>query len=359
MMTIFFIPVIAVAFIGTSCAYPPPLPSSVHAVNPEPHLKCSCEPHPMSAYTCSCEPVNARGPTSPDASVCQPLNYDRIPSPSIYHEYRMPFAIEVADIITVGNDVYVIEVVGFIETFNSQVGNGIKMRNLATTDLNVYGGSQWDVKDGYMYGNTIKKGIVSAKLNDVSGMVRFESLFPIPSTYGVKWSPDGERVLIYHHSRRANIDVYDKNQHFIKQLSYCDEAVPGFDFDSHGNIRVAGKTKFCIYDKDNYNLVSSIAIQDVQLITDYAQHCDGTIIVADYYGKMLFLNQDYQTLHIVEGFDQYLSDKSILTHPENVAVTRDGTIYFSVGDPNVGPDLGLFPSAVADYRNEIFVYSNN
>ena len=116
----------------------------------------------------------------------------------------------------------------------------------------------------------------------------------------------------------GKVIVYNTNFQVKTQFHAGVTYVRDISFDSNGNIRIATYTnQIRIFDKNTYKLIATKIIAGAVNTEGYTVHCDGTIIVADRSGKLLFLNKDYGTLRTITGF----------TSLGDVAITKDGTLY--------------------------------
>ena len=116
----------------------------------------------------------------------------------------------------------------------------------------------------------------------------------------------------------SKVHVYNDALERIHTFTHCATYPREISFDSNDNIRISTYTsKICIYDGKNYQLTEETPISDASNTEGYLVHCDGSIILADRGGKLLFLDKNYQTLRTITGYAS-LGD---------VALTTDGTLY--------------------------------
>ena len=145
----------------------------------------------------------------------------------------------------------------------------------------------------------------------------YTQVLTVSRPVGIKWSPDGERLLVSEWNTRI-VHVYDKDLQEITTFTFCTTYAREISFDLDGNIRISGYNNgFCIYSKDDYSLLSQVTVENVGNSEGYLQHCDGTIILADRSGRLHFLDQDYNSLKTFSGFSS----------TGDVALTDDGTLY--------------------------------
>ena len=172
-----------------------------------------------------------------------------------------------------------------------------------------------DIKDGFLYMTALSNSVYRRNLRKAGS--NFEKIITMTEPVGIGWSPDGEQLLVSEWLS-GKVIVYNTNFQVKTQFHAGVTNVRDISFDSNGNIRIATYTnQIRIFDKNTYKLIATKIIAGAVNTEGYTVHCDGTIIVADRSGKLLFLNKDYVTLKTITGF----------TSLGDVAITTDGTLY--------------------------------
>ena len=173
----------------------------------------------------------------------------------------------------------------------------------------------FDIKDDLLYMTAFSNSVYRKPLRGGA----FEKVITMTQPVGISWSPDGE-LLIVSEWRSRNIIVYDKYLQKKTSFKFCDQYARDISFDSNGNIRIATySNKFCIYESKTFHLIKIETIIDAVKTEGYMVHCDGTIILGDRGGKLLFLNKDYSKIKTITGF----------TSLGDVALDEEGTLYVS------------------------------
>ena len=171
----------------------------------------------------------------------------------------------------------------------------------------------FDIKDDLLYMTAYTNSVYRKPLRGGA----FEKIITMTQPVGISWSPDGELLIISERSSR-NVNVYDKNFQKKTSFKFCALYARDISFDSNGNIRIATySNKLCIYESKTFHLIKIETIIDAVKTEGYMVHCDGTIILGDRGGKLLFLNKDYSKIKTVTGFSS-LGD---------VALDEEGTLY--------------------------------
>ena len=268
-----------------------------------------------NVFTASSNPLNAISSLIQNlihhGPVCRPLNYAALVPGNVKGSLSVsiPFGA-----IANGNDVYISGYGdGNVNRYNNEGGNGVAA--LETNTLAANGPAFMDIKDSLLYVTHSGSNAVYRKPL-IGG--EFTQVLNVNAPVGIKWSPNGERLLVGEWNTGI-IHVYDKDfQEITTFNAQCDTYAREISFDLDGNIRItAFNNRFCLYSKDDYSILPAIPITDAVNSNGHLQHCDGTIILADGSGKVLFLDENYKTLRSLSGF----------TLPTDVALAADGTLY--------------------------------
>ena len=214
-----------------------------------------------------------------------------------------------------GNDVYISgNSNGDIFHFNSQEDNGTEPIETNSIDGNP---TFLDIYDDYVYvTSSTGNGVYRKPLSGGSFNKILRQDYPI----GIKWSADGERLLVSKPNDvgGGTVYVYNSNLEQIDIFNTCPLYPQEISFDLDGNIRISAfNDQFCIYDGNSYNLIRRVTIEGTSFTEGYLQHCDGTIILADRGISLLFLDKDYNNIGSIPGFGSIA----------DVALTADGILY--------------------------------
>ena len=254
--------------------------------------------HNASAACSCCKPL------------CEPLKFDGITASNAEHVISGIGGAFGA--IANGNDVYITGYFnGYVYRYNSQIGNGIQQ--LEALRLPTGNPTFLDIHDGFLYVTSHVNSVYRKPLIGGEFELQFQQYKPV----GIKWSSDGERLLVSEWET-SKVHVYNYDLQRIHTFTHCATYAREISFDSNDNIRISTYTpKICIYDGKNYQLIEQTPISGASNTEGYLVHCDGSIILADRGGKLLFLDKNYQTLRTITGYAS-LGD---------VALTTDGTLY--------------------------------
>ena len=263
-----------------------------------------------NVYTASAYCKNGKKPIPP-TPVCKSLNIAALNNKEsaklVIGGISGPFGA-----IANGNDVYI---TGY---FNHKIYRFNQEENPGTAAAEIIASPStnplfFDIKDDLLYVTALSNSVYRKPLRGGA----FEKVITMTQPVGISWSPDGE-LLIVGEWRSFNIIVYNKNFQRQRSFKSCTVYPRDISFDSDGNIRIATySNKICIYDRNTFKLISTKVIQDAVNTEGYMVHCDGTIILADRGGKLLFLNKDYSKIKTITGF----------TSLGDVALDEEGTLY--------------------------------
>ena len=251
-------------------------------------------------------------PAGPDPKppVCRKLQFNRISSaasPKVIQHIKGAYPA-----IANGNDVYIAGFYDrFVYRFNSEKGLQPLEKIKLPTGLPTY----FDIRDGFLYVTDYVNSVYRKPL--VGG--QFERVITgAHRTAGIKWSPDGQSLFVGVENKHKVL-VYNKDFKLITKFQHCSRSPYEISFDLNGNLRIASDTpNLCLYSPTSpYKALSPVKIHGVGRTGGHFQHCDGTIIMADYSGKLHFLDKNYKVLHTITGFGR----------AGDVALTTDGTLY--------------------------------
>lgn len=251
-------------------------------------------------------------PAGPPGSYCHPINYHSICKA---RPYKVIHGIGGAfGAIANGNDVYI---TGYfnknVYRYNSQVHGGtIPLETVRFPSGNP---TFVDIHNGKLYVTSVTCRVYEKPLK--WGTFRAVCGLIAPRSVGIKWSPDGQLLIVSEWNTRR-VNVYNKHFQRIKTFTACSTYPREISFDCHGNIRITTYTcKVCLYNPHTYHLLAAKRIPGASKTEGYYVHCDGTIVMADRGGKLHFLDSNYRVLRTITGFSS-LGD---------VALTSDGTMY--------------------------------
>ena len=243
-------------------------------------------------------------------SVCKPLNFQNVEvgkAKLVINAVSGAFG-AIAD----GNDVYITAYFSNkLYRFNQATNPGKTAVSVLPTFVNPV----WlAVKDRELFMTAFSGNVYRKNLRNSGSS--FEKVITMTQPVGIRWSPDGTKLLVG--QANSNILVYNANFQFVTKFNAGVTYARDITFDSNGNIRIATyKNEIRIFDKNTYKLIATKIITGASNTGGLTEHCDGTIIVADHAGKLLFLNKDYGTLKTVTGF----------AGVGDVAISEDGILY--------------------------------
>ena len=270
--------------------------------------------------------INPPAGPDPKPPVCRKLQFNRITSaasPKVIQHIGGAYPA-----IANGNDIYI---AGFIDRFVYRFNSDKGLQPLEKIKLPTGFPTFFDIRDGFLYVTDYINSVYRKPL--VGG--QFERVITGPQrTAGIKWSPDGQNLFVGLENEHKVL-VYNKDFKLVTQFRHCSPSPYNhkITFGLDGNIRISSDTpNLCLYSPTSpYKALSPVTIHGVGRIAGHFQHCDGTIIMADYSGKLHFLDKNYKVLHTITGFGG-LGD---------VALTTDGTLYVTGYTKNI---VHVYPS---------------
>ena len=240
---------------------------------------------------------------------CRPLNYENIAEDNAVEV--ITDKVRPLSALANGNDVYISGAGGdgYVSRYNYQES---PVEALETEPITT--ARYMDIYDDFLYVGSSRNNMIYKK--PLTGG-SFTEVLSVSVPTGIKWSPNGEQLFVTQWNT-GRVNVYDKNLERIERFNHCNNRGREISFDSDGNIRISTYSdKICIYERNSFSLLSEVTINDAVRTDGHVQHCDGTLIMADRGGKLHFLNENYETLRTVSGFNSVA----------DVALTTDGMLY--------------------------------
>ena len=212
--------------------------------------------------------------------------------------------------ITHGNEIFV---TGYYDQHLHHIGPGGLLKEKIKVPFR--NPTFMDIYNGLMYIGSLEDAVYTRPLDGSQG---FSELLRQHQPVGVKVAPGGKKIYVSEWNT-GKINIYDHSSPVVKKI----RTTTGVDlhprkicFDPEGNILVSALSNtIYVFNKD-LQLIRKEVIMDAEKIDGFYVHSDGSRVLVDQTGKLIFTYKHGEIIHISTGFRS----------PTDVALTRDGIL---------------------------------
>ncbi len=218
-------------------------------------------------------------------------------------------------IITYGNTVFVAEHDdGKVHKFDHE-GNLLKTFSLPSGFATFM-----EIRDDKLYvTNYLNTVFVKSVCNDDDNFVVFVN--PGFPTVAIRFTPNGSHFLVGQ-LFQGKVHVYNTESKTIVQVITVDTGDRDIQFDTNGSMLISNRRSEILTYDENFNFLQTVTYPGTGQIDGWIFQCDGSKILADRSGKVIFVDKDDNVVQI-HGAEVGYSEIG------HVGITENGALFVS------------------------------